>query len=106
MKQKLQRRLEHLKNNQEFQDRLQEMRPQKSIWGFLGVILFFFLPELLNVLYYQEINNWMVNFAQTAPSPEIGDKLIWMSKNLFDGEISWLNLAIGTGFLVWLFKGK
>ena len=80
MKQKLERRLKHLKNNPEFQTKLQEMRPKKSIWGFLGVILIFFLPELLNVLYSQEINAWMVDFAQTVSSKQMGDNLVWVTK--------------------------
>jgi CDP-diglyceride synthetase len=106
MKQKLERRLNHLKNNPEFQSKLQQMRPKKSIWGFLGVVLIFFVPEVLNVLYYQEINEWIVDFARTAPSHQMGDMLVWMSQKTFDGEISWVNLALGVAFLIWLFRGR
>ena len=106
MKQKLERRLNHLKNNPEFQSKLQQMRPKKSIWGFLGVVLIFFVPEVLNILYYQEINEWIVDFTRTAPSQQMGDMLVWMSQKTFDGKISWVNLALGVAFLVWLFRGR
>jgi hypothetical protein len=106
MKQKIEERFEHLKKNPKLQEKLQELRPKKSIWGFLGVILLFFLPELLNVLYYQEINTWIVDFAKTAPNQQMANILVWSSKNTFTGEISWVNLAIGVGLLIWMFRAK
>ena len=103
MKQKLRNIQHNLKNNPEFQAKLQDMKPKKTIWGVLGVVLFFFVPEIINVLYYQEINQWV---AQTAHlySPKLADKLIWVMKEVFNGEISFLNLGLGVGFLWWLYK--
>ena len=103
---KIKERFNNIKNNPKFQEKFQEMRPKKSIWGFLAVILLFFVPELINVLYSQDINAWIVEFAKTAPNQQMGNLLIWMSKKTFTGEIGWINLAFGVVFLVWLFRGK
>jgi len=104
MKQKLKNIQHNLKNNPEFQAKLQEMKPKKNIWGFLGVILFFFVPELVNILYYQEINTWVAKSAHLYSSPELADKLIWVMQESFNGELSFINLGIGFGFLWWLYK--
>jgi len=103
---KMKKHLEHVKNDPKFQEKLQDMKPKKNIWGFLAVILFFFVPELVNFLYYKEILVWIDEFAKDAPNQEMSNLLVWMSKEIFTGEISWVNLAIGVGFLVWLFRGK
>jgi len=31
---------ENLKNNPEFKEKLKEMKPKKTIWGFLAIVLF------------------------------------------------------------------
>jgi hypothetical protein len=103
---KIEKRFKHIKNDPKFQEKLQEMQPQKSIWGFLVVILLFFVPELINDLYHKEILLWITEFANNTPNQQMSDLLIWIAKKIFTGEISWLNLALGVGFLVWLFRGK
>jgi len=104
MRKKLKNIQNNLKNNPKFQEKLQEIKPQKTIWGFLGIILFFFVPEIINVLYYQELNNWVVNSAYLYYPPEIADKIIWLVRKTFDGEISFVNIGLGFGFLWWLYK--
>ena len=99
----MKRRIEHLKNDPVFQAKLQEMKPKKSIWGFLMVILIFFVPELLSYLWSSEINAWVGEFVKESPIA-IGDSLIWTMKKLFNGEVSWLNLGLGFAFFYWMFK--
>jgi len=102
----MKKQLKHIKNDPKFQEKLQEMQPKKSIWGFLAVILLFFVPELVNFLYHKEILQWITEFANNTPNEQMSKLLIWMGKEIFTGEISWINLALGVGFLVWLFRGK
>jgi hypothetical protein len=104
MKKRLKDIQENLKNNPEFQAKLQEMKPKKTIWGFLGVILLFFVPEVVNFFYYQEINSWMATFATLSYPPEISDKVIWLTQKAFDGEISYVNIGLGFLFLWWLYR--
>ena len=104
MKEKLESKLNNLKNNPEFQEKLQEMKPSRSIWGFLGVILLFFVPEAINILYHQEINSSVVAFANLHYPTEIADKMIWLTKKFFNGKLSFVNLGLGFAFLYWMFR--
>jgi len=104
MKQKLNNIKTNLKNNPEFQEKLQQMKPKRNIWGLLGVVLVFFVPEIMSYFYSIEINQWVTELAQTAPNQEIDSLLEWSSKNLFNGEVSWLNIGLGVAFLVWMFR--
>ena len=104
MKQKLNNIKTNLKNNPEFQEKLQQMKPKRNIWGLLGVVLVFFVPEIMSYFYSVEINQWVTNLAQTAPNQEIATLLEWSSEKLFNGEVSWLNIGLGVAFLVWLFR--
>ncbi len=97
-------KFENLKNNPEFQEKLKEMKPKKTIWGFLAIVLFFFLPELLNVLYYQEINAWFWEFFNANYPPALADKMVWLMGKVFDGELSFLNIGLGVGLLWWMYK--
>ena len=103
MKQKLNNIQNNLKNNPEFQAKLQEIKPKRSIWGVLMVIFIFFVPELLSYLWSPEINEWVGEFVKERPTA-IGDSLIWTTKKLFNGEVSWLNLGLGFAFFYWMFK--
>jgi hypothetical protein len=93
-----------LRENPKFQEQIKNMKPKRSIWGFLGVILFFFVPEILNDFYSKEILEWLKNYAQGAPNEQMRDSLIWLSQKTFDGEVSYLNITLGILFLIWLFK--
>jgi len=103
MKQRLQSIQNNLKNNPEFQAKLQDMKPKKSFFGFFMVILVFFIPEVVSLLWSVEINGWMVDSVQSLPK-DIGDLLKWATKEMFNGEVSWINVGLGVAFLVWLFK--
>jgi len=104
MKEKLKNIQTNLKNNPEFQAKLQEMKPKRNLWGFLGVMLFFFVPEFLNYFYDQEINAWMAEMARLNYSPEMAEKIVWITQQIFDGELSYFNIGLGIAFLVWMFR--
>lgn len=104
MIEKAKRIRENLNSNPEFQEQLKKMKPKRSIWGFLGVILLFFVPEILNDFYSNEILSWLKEYAKGAPTQQMEDMFIWLSEYTFDGKVSYLNIGVGTLFLIWLFK--
>ena len=97
-------KLNNLKNNPEFQEKLQEMKPKRNIWGILGVVLFFFVPEVVNVLWHVEITAWITELIKSVPVTPMSGLLEWATGKLFTGEISFLNIGIGIAFLVWIFR--
>ncbi|WP_333804071.1 hypothetical protein [Sulfurospirillum sp.] len=81
---------------------LLDMKPQKTIWGILGVVLFFIAPEIVAYFWAADI----VQYAQNGLSlhPDILEKLNYeMLIKLFDDGVSWFNLGFGVVLLVWLF---
>jgi len=80
---------------------VKSMKPEKSIWGFLGVVLFFIVPEIIAFIWGGAITE----YAKSALLNEPGalkyyfDALIF----LFEEGGSWVNLSIGLALLVWLF---
>lgn len=99
----MKKKLENLKNNQAFQNKLQEMKPKRNIWGVLGVVLFFFVPELVNALWHVEITVWIKEIIESAPPSGLSKGLEWATDSLFTGEISFFNIGLGVVFLVWIF---
>jgi hypothetical protein len=104
MRQKIKNIQHNLKNNPEFQAKLQEMKPKKTIWGVLGVVLLFFVPEVINFFYYQEINQWVAESAYLYYPAEVADKVVWITKKMFDGALSFINIGLGFLFLWWLYR--
>lgn len=96
-------RLDNLKNNSEFQKKMERLKPKRSIWGILGVVLFFFVPEIVNVLWHKEITTWLIEIIENAPKTPVSELLEWSIPKIFTGEISFFNIGLGIAFLVWIF---
>lgn len=81
---------------------LQSMKPEKSVWGFLGIVLFLIVPEIIAFVYGVEITAYAKNALTLSPA--------WYEKYYFDflrmifeNGGSWFNLAIGGALLIWFF---
>ncbi|MEA2111580.1 MAG: hypothetical protein U9P71_05980 [Campylobacterota bacterium] len=79
-----------------------QMKPNRTIWGFLGVVLFFIVPEIVGFVWGNEIAQYANKALQNNPSAsmEAYFKALVM---LFEDGGSWINLLIGVALLVWLF---
>lgn len=78
------------------------MKPEKSVWGFLGIVLFLIVPEIIAFIYGVEITAYAKEALAHSPA--------WFEKYYFDFLVmmfgeggSWFNLAIATALLVWFF---
>ena len=102
MRKKLEEKARRIAKNPATQQALISMKPQKSVWGFLGVILFFILPEVIAFFYGTDITAFATS-QLLLPNPiemEYYYKLLVM---MFEDGVSWFNLIIGFALLVWLF---
>jgi hypothetical protein len=88
-------------NNPVLQKSAQSLKPDQSLWGVLGVLLFFILPEIVSFIWGAEITEWAHAHTITEPT-EIGRRMYWILEKLFEDGISWLNLGIGIALLGWL----
>jgi hypothetical protein len=81
---------------------LKNMKPQKSIWGFLGVLLFFIAPEIIAFIYGSDITSFCESKLNDKTIP-YSEYYLYENLEMLLGEGSYLNLAIGVIFLIWLF---
>jgi len=101
MRNKLHAKAKAIKENPKIKKAVTSMKPNKTLWGFLGIILFFILPEIIAFIWGVEITS----YAQASLSADPGwfkyyyEALVM----LFEDGGSWVNLIIGCLFLIWLF---
>ena len=84
------------------QKALSDMKPKKTFWSILGIILFFIAPEIIAYFYATDIVHFAQNGLSLHPTTLEGynyDMLIY----LFEDGVSWFNLCFGVVLLVWLF---
>ena len=103
MKKRIRSVANRMAENPVLQKSVQSLKPNRSIWGVLGVLLFFMVPEIIGFIWGEEISIWA--HAQILSEPtEVGRKLYWVLEKLFEDGGSWINLSIGVLLLVWLFR--
>jgi hypothetical protein len=80
---------------------LASLKPTKSIFGIIGVVFFFIVPEIIAFMYGAEITSYASDALVYAQGYEkYYYELLIM---LFESGGSWFGLAIGIALLVWLF---
>jgi hypothetical protein len=102
MKQKIQAKAKQLRDNPALRKSVASMKPKKTVWGFLGVVLFFIAPEIVAFIWGAQITAYAHAQMLMVPSEALAtwyEALIYLFK---DGG-SWVNLGIGFAFLAWLF---
>ncbi len=92
-----------MENNPAFQKSLQSLKPNKSVWGILGVLLFFIAPEIAGFFWGEELTTW-AHTGTVTEATESGRHLYWIVEKLFEDGGSWINLSLGVLLLVWLFR--
>lgn len=102
MRKKLQEVAKRIEQNPVASQALTSMKPQKSLWGFLGVIFFFILPEVVTYFYGVEITAF-ANTQILAPNTFEMHYYYKALVMMFGDGVSWLNLIIGFALLIWLF---
>ena len=91
-----------LAQNPQVNHAIKSIKPEKSIWGFLGVFVFFILPEIIAYGWGEQITHYATTHLPLATS-YIEEKYFDLLIILFEEGISWFNLAMGIFFLIWLF---
>jgi len=95
-------KLKNISQNPATRKALHSLKPEKSIWGILGVLVFIILPEVIGFIWGSELTEYAKNSLATAlflMERIYFKSLIW----LFEDGGSWINLSLGVGLLVWLF---
>ncbi|MEJ2468930.1 MAG: hypothetical protein P8Y65_08675 [Campylobacterales bacterium] len=102
MRERLQIAAYRIRNNPVLRRSFAQMKPKKTVWGFLGVVLFFIAPEIVAFVWGARITAYAHEQMLLVPSEPLAtwyETLIW----IFEPGGSWVNLILGFAFLAWLF---
>ncbi len=90
-------------NQKKLEEVKDKLRPGKSWWALLGIIFFFFVPEIAAYFYGDVIKEY---FAQLASSSDsyLKAKLYTQLESL--GENSIFNIILGIAFVIWFFRAR
>jgi len=105
MKEKIKAVKERLEHDPKFQKALKSQKPKKSVWGVLGIVLFFFVPELVTYIWQDELIRWAHLHSVTEPL-EMQRWLYVQLEDMFKSGVSWFNILFGSLLLLWLFKSE
>lgn len=102
MKHKLKNKLKQITQHPTTQKALVSLKPEKSVWGFLGIVLFLIVPEIIAFIWGVEITAYAK--VQLLLNPSFVEKQYYdLLVMLFQEGGSWFNLAIGAALLIWFF---
>jgi hypothetical protein len=94
-----------LENDPKFQERVNKIRPQWSIWGITGVIFFFFVPEIITAIWQEPLIHWAHLHSITEPMAPMR-KMYALLEEMFVSGVSWVNIGLGLLFLWWAFASS
>lgn len=98
----MKQKIKQIAQNPATQKALLSLKPEKSIWGFLGIVLFFIVPEIIAFIWGGEITVYAkthLSYTTSLLEKQYYDLLVMM----FEDGGSWVNITIGTALLIWFF---
>lgn len=102
MKHRIKNKIKKIAQHPTTQKALVSLKPEKSVWGFLGIILFFIVPEIIAFIWGDEITAFAK--AQILLAPSFFETQYYnVLLMLFEEGGSWFNLAIAAALLIWFF---
>ena len=105
MKAKIKQIQERMEHDPKFKKAVTRIKPKKNFWGIAGIILFFFIPELVVYIWQSELVSWA--HLHSITEPIASQRWIFTKmEEIFASGVSWVNLTLGSLFLLWVFKSK
>ena len=105
MKEKLKKIQSKIDNDPKLKEAVERIKPQKNIWGILGIVVFFFVPELVTYIWQDALIAW----AHAHALSETIATQRWLYKQLeemFISGVSYVNITIGVLLLLWVSRSK
>ena len=105
MKEKIKKIQKRIDSDPKLKEAVEKIKPKKSIWGILGIVVFFFLPELVTYIWQDELISWAHLHSVTEPL-DMQRWLYTQLEEMFASGVSWVNIGLGVLLLVWVWKSK
>jgi len=100
MKEKIKAIQARMEQDPKLKKAVTQLKPQKSFWGIAGVVIFFFLPELVTFLWQEELVSWSHLHSLTEPASSLR-WLFTQLEEMFASGVSYVNLVLGSLLLWW-----
>ena len=94
-------KLHKIKEHPATKQSLQQLKPNKTFWGILGVAIFFIVPEIVAFIWGDQITAYAQH--QLSMPLTLDKEYQYKLLEMMFGEGSWFNLLFGIGLLVWAF---
>ena len=105
MKEKLKNIQRKIDDDPKLKEAVERIKPQKNIWGILGIVAFFFIPELVVYIWQSELVSWA--HLHSISEPIASQRWIFTKmEEMFASGVSWVNLTLGTLLLLWVLRSK
>lgn len=102
MKNKLVQKARQISSDPRTKQAVLSLKPERTIWGFIGVTVFFILPEIVAFIWGVQITAFAIEGAMHAAV--LPEKYMYeLLRMMFEDGGSFVNLALGIALLVWLF---
>ncbi|SFV60724.1 hypothetical protein MNB_SV-3-1024 [hydrothermal vent metagenome] len=105
MKEKLKKIQTKIDNDPKLKEAVERIKPQKNIWGILGIVIFFFVPELITYIWQNELISWAHLHSLTEPL-QMQRWLYGQLEKMFISGVSYVNIVIGILLLFWVWRSK
>lgn len=102
MKDKIKANAQKIAQSPKMKKALVSMKPEKSLWSFLGIVLFLIVPEIIAFIWGTDITAYAKEellITMSAVERQYYELLL----SLFEEGGSWFNLCIGIALLIWFF---
>jgi len=103
MREKIKEIQSRIAQDPKLQEAVSNMKPQRNFWGIAGIVLFFFVPELVTYIWQDELISWAHLHSMTEPSSSLR-WLFTQLEEMFASGVSYVNLTLGALFLWWALK--
>ena len=105
MKERLEKLQERIDNDPKLKEAIESIKPKRTLWGVLGIVLFFFLPELITFIWQPELVAW--SHAHSLTEPSSWQRMLYRAlEEMFADGVSWLNITLGVVLLIWMWRAK
>ena len=92
-------------NDPKLKEAVGKIKPKKSIWGILGIVMFFFVPELVTYIWQDDLILWAHMHSVTEPL-ELQRWLYTRLEKMFVSGVNWVNISFGILLLIWVLRSK
>ena len=92
-----------MENDPAFKKAVDSLRPKRTLWGVAGIVLFFFVPELITYIWQPELVSWAHLHSITEPIA-IQRALYAQLEKMFADGVSWFNILVGSILLIWVWR--